>query len=115
MVVGMWYAIGAMVLLAGCAYFISPDIKRGDQHLAAGNWEEASLAYKQALKDDPFEPTLQGKYTMARERAAASYEERGRAYLKEHQPDLAMEQFKRALTIEPSSLDHHGSAPAAPQ
>jgi general secretion pathway protein D len=96
----------ALVLLAGCAYFNSPDIKRGDQHLAAGNWEEASLAYKQALKDDPFNPTLQGKYTMARERAAASYEERGRAYLKKHQPDLAAEQFKRALTIEPSSLDH---------
>ncbi len=96
----------ALVLLAGCAYFDSPDIKRGDQHLAAGNWEEASLAYKQALKDDPFNPTLQSKYTMARERAAAVYEERGRAYLKEHQPDLAMEQFKRALTIEPSSLDH---------
>ncbi len=96
----------AVALLAGCAYFNSSDIKRGDQYLAAGNWEEASLAYKQALKDDPFEPTLQGKYIMARERAAALYEERGRAYLKEHRPDLALEQFKRALTIEPSSLDH---------
>jgi len=104
--VGLWYAIGAMGLLAGCAYFNSPEVKRGDQHLAAGNWEEASLAYKQALKDDAFNSTLVGKYTMARERAAASYEERGRAYLKEHQPDLAMEQFKRALTIEPSNLDH---------
>ena len=104
--VGSWYAIGAMAFLAGCAYFNSPEIKRGDQHLAAGNWEEASLAYKQALKDDPFNSTLLGKYTMARERAAASYEERGRAYLKEHQPDLAMEQFKRALTIEPSNLEH---------
>ena len=92
-----------MGFLAGCAYFISPDIKRGDQHLAAGNWEEASLAYKQALKDDPFDLKLQSKYTMARERAAASYEERGRAYLKDHQPDLAAEHFKRALTIEPSS------------
>ncbi|MEO6307605.1 MAG: secretin N-terminal domain-containing protein, partial [Nitrospiraceae bacterium] len=81
-------------------------MKRGDQQLAAGNWEEASLAYKQALKDDPFNPTLQGKYTIARERAAASYEERGRAYLKDHQPDLAAEQFKRALTIEPSSVEH---------
>ena len=96
----------ALVLLAGCAYFSSPDIKRGDQHLAAGNWEEASLAYKQALKEDPFNPTLQGKYSMARERAAALYEERGRVYLKEHQPDLAAEQFKRALTIEPSSQEH---------
>jgi general secretion pathway protein D len=81
-------------------------VKRGDQQLAAGNWEEASLAYKEALKGDPFDATLQNKYLMARERAAASYEERGRAYLKEHQPDSAMEQFKRALTIEPSSLEH---------
>ncbi|MDZ4854712.1 MAG: tetratricopeptide repeat protein [Nitrospirota bacterium] len=100
------FAIGTMAVLAGCAYFNSPDIKRGDQHLAAGKWEEASLAYKHALKEDPFNPTLQSKYTMARERAAAAYEERGRAYLREHQPDLASEQFKRALTIEPSSLDH---------
>ncbi len=105
-VVGMWCAIGAMAFLAGCAYFNSHDIKRGDQQLAAGNWEEASFAYKQALKDDPFNPTLQSKYAMARERAAAAYEERGRAYLKEHQPDLATEQFKRALTIEPSNAEH---------
>ena len=103
---GMCGALGAMAFLVGCAYFNSPDIKRGDLQLAAGNWEEASFAYKQALKDDPFNPTLQSKYAMARERAAAAYEERGRAYLKEHQPDLAMEQFKRALTIEPSSAEH---------
>jgi general secretion pathway protein D len=63
--VGMCCAIGTMVVLSGCAYFISPDIKRGDQQLAAGKWEEASLAYKQALKDDPFNPTLQSKYLMA--------------------------------------------------
>ncbi|HSQ91918.1 MAG TPA: secretin N-terminal domain-containing protein [Nitrospiraceae bacterium] len=100
------YAIGAMVLLAGCAYLGSSDIKRGDQQLAASNWEEASLAYKQALKDDPFNPSLQSKYLMARGRAAALHEERGRTYLKDHQPDLAIEQFKRALTIEPSSDEH---------
>ncbi|THI82712.1 MAG: hypothetical protein CAF41_015975 [Nitrospira sp. CG24A] len=100
------FAIGAMALLYGCAYLTAPDITRGDQQLAAGNWAEASLAYKHALKEDPFNPTLQNKYTMAREREAAAYEERGRAYLKEHKPDLATEQFKRALTIEPASLDH---------
>lgn len=96
----------ALLLLAGCANFNSPDIKKGDQYLAASNWEEATLAYKQALKDDPFNPTLQNKYAMARERMAASYRERGRTYLKEHQPDLASEQFKRALTIEPTNLEH---------
>ena len=102
------WAIGALVL-TGCALFLSPDAKRGDQHLAAGNWEEASLAYKQALKDDPFDPSLQSKYALAQERAAAMYEERGRAFLKERQVDLAIEQFKRALTIEPSSAEHQAS------
>ena len=93
-------------LLAGCAMFSSPDAKRGDQHLAAGNWEEASLAYKQALKDDPFDSSLQNKYAIARERAAAMHDERGRELLKKRQLDLAIEEFKRALTIEPSSSDH---------
>ncbi len=95
-----------MLTLAGCALFASPESRKGDQHLAAGNWEEAILAYRQALKDDPFDPALQSKYTMARERAAAMYEERGRVHLKDRQLDLAIEQFKRALTIEPTNTDH---------
>ncbi len=96
----------ALLLLAGCAMLSSPDAKRGDQHLAAGNWEEASLAYKQALKDDPFDSKLQNKYAIARERAAAMHDERGRELLKKRQLDLAIEEFKRALAIEPASSDH---------
>lgn len=92
--------------MSGCALLVSPDVKRGDQHLSAERWEEASLAYKQALKDDPFDPSLQGKYVLAQERAAAMYAERGRTLLKEKQIDLALEEFKRALAIEPSSADH---------
>ncbi|MBH0200999.1 MAG: hypothetical protein HP496_01535 [Nitrospira sp.] len=91
--------------MPGCALLVSPDVKRGDQHLAAERWEEAILAYKQALKDDPFDPSLQGKYGLARERAAAAYAERGRALLKEKQIDLALDEFKRALAINPSSAD----------
>lgn len=101
-----WWLLGATVFVAGCAYFGTTDVKRGDQFLAAGNWEEASLAYKQALKDDPFNQTLQSKYAMARERAAAVFEERGRTYLKDRQIDLAAQQFKQALTIEPTNLEH---------
>lgn len=86
--------------------FESPDARRGDQHLAAGNWEEASLAYRQALKDDPFDFALQNKYAVARERAAAMHEERARELLKLRQLDMAIEEFKRALTIEPSASDH---------
>ena len=93
--------------MSSCALLVSPDVKRGDQHLAAERWEEAIVAYKQALKEDPFDPSLQGKYVLARERAAATYAERGRTFLKEKQIDLALEEFKRALAIEPSSADHH--------
>ncbi len=90
----------------GCALLVSPEVKRGDQHLAEERWEEAILAYKHALKEDPFDPSLQRKYALARERAAATHAEQGRAYLKEKQFDLALEEFKRALTIDPSSADH---------
>lgn len=93
----------------GCTLLVSPDAKRGDQHLAAERWEEAILAYKQALKDDPFDPSLQGKYALARERAAAAYAEHGRTLLKEKQIDLAIEEFKRALTLDPSNADHQAS------
>lgn len=92
--------------MSGCALVVSPDIKRGDQHLAAERWEEAILAYKQALKDDPFDPSLQGKHALARERVATMYAERGRMFLKEKQIDLALEEFKRALAIEPSNSEH---------
>ena len=95
--------------MSGCALLVSPDVKRGDQHLAAERWEEAVLAYKQALKDDPFDPSLQGKYGLARDRAAATYAERGRTFLKEKQIDLALDEFKRALTINPSSADYQAS------
>ncbi len=77
--------------------------------MAAGNWEEASLAYKEALKEDPFDPSLQSKYALAREKAAANHEERGRAFLKDQQLDQAIEEFKRALTIEPGNTQHQSS------
>ena len=95
-----------LFLVAGCSLFLSPDVKRGDQHLAAGKYEEAILAYRQALKEDPFNQAIQSKYTLARERAAATYEERGRAFLKDRQLDQAIDEFKRALTIEPSNPEH---------
>ncbi|HMS83212.1 MAG TPA: hypothetical protein PKD12_06150, partial [Nitrospira sp.] len=55
-----------VLLITGCSLLVSADVKRGDQHLASERWEEASLAYKQALKDDPFNAALQGKYVLAR-------------------------------------------------
>lgn len=99
-------ALAWCLALTACGTLNSADVKRGDQHLAAGNWEEASVAYRQALKDDPFEPSLQNKYRVARERAASAHDERGRQLIKDHQFDQAAEEFKRALTIEPTSKEY---------
>ncbi len=96
----------SIFLLGGCSLFASPEAQRGDQHLAEERWEAASLAYKQALKDDPFNSSLQGKYALSRERTAAMYAERGRTFIREKHADLALEEFKRALTIEPSSAEY---------
>ncbi len=95
--------------VAGCSSFDSSDVRRGDQHLAAGKWEEATLAYRQALKEAPFDTSLQEKYNLARGRAAAQYQDRGRTAMKEHQIDLAVEQFKRALSIDPSNPEHQAA------
>ncbi|MBX3320243.1 MAG: hypothetical protein KF890_10220 [Nitrospira sp.] len=95
-----------ILLLTGCSLFVSPEVKRGDQYLAEEQWEAASLAYKEALKEDPFNPTLQSKYVLARGRTAAMHAERGRAFIRDGHDDLAREEFKRALTIEPSSVEY---------
>lgn len=95
-----------ILLQTGCSLFGSPEVNRGDQHLAEEHWEAASLAYKQALKEDPFNSTLQSKYALARGHTAAMYAERGRAFMRDNQGDLALEEFKRALSIEPSSAEY---------
>lgn len=95
-----------ILLLTSCSFVVSSEVKRGDQHLAEEQWEAASLAYKQALKDDPFNSSLQGKYALSRERTAAMYAERGRTRIREKQVDLALEEFKHALAIEPSSAEY---------
>ena len=96
----------SILLLTGCSLYASPEVKRGDQHLADQQWEAASLAYKQALKDDPFNSSLQSKYALSRERTAAMYAERGRTWIREQHAERALEEFKRALTIEPSNAEY---------
>jgi general secretion pathway protein D len=98
-----------VVTSPACSLFPSSEIRRGDHHFAAGNWEGALLAYKQALKDDPFDSSLQNKYAMAKERSAASYQGRGRMFMKEGQVDLALESFKRALAMDPANTEYQTS------
>lgn len=105
--------VAAILCFSGCAHFVSSDIKRGDQFMADAKWEEAGMAYRRALKEAPFDSRLQQKYALAQQRTAAEYEERGRALLKDRRIDLAIDQFKRALAVEPSSAAHQAALAGA--
>ena len=94
---GLCFLIAA-VLLAGCFSYYVPDTTLADRLMQEGNWEAAMAAYQEALKDDPFNPTIQAKLNAAKGRVAAAYQERGRAALKERNLMHAIEAFKQALS-----------------
>jgi general secretion pathway protein D len=107
-----WKAVSALVvlgLLAGCLSFYVPDTTLADRLMQEGNWEEAMAAYQEALKVDPFNPVIQDKLNAAKGRVAAAYQEQGRAALKERHLTQAVEAFKRALSLEPSNLEHQSA------
>ncbi len=107
-----WKGVSALVvlcLLVGCASFYVPDTTLADRLMQEGNWEEAMAAYQDALKDDPFNPVIQAKLNAAKGRVAATYQERGRAALKERNLLQAIEAFKRALSLEPSNQEHQSA------
>jgi general secretion pathway protein D len=98
------------VLLAGCALFGSGEpVAIGDRLMQEGKWEEAMGAYQQALKADPFDPTLQAKYQAAKGRAAAAHYERGRAAIKERNLPQALESYKRAMSFDPAHPEYQAA------
>src|SRR5207244_1271575 len=96
-------------LLARCFSYYGRDTTRANRLMQEGNWEAAMAAYQEALKDDPFNPTIQAKLNAAKGRVAAAYQERGRAALKERNLMHAIEAFKQALSLEPSNLEHQSA------
>jgi general secretion pathway protein D len=95
----------AIALLAGCAGSKPPERISADLLMEQGKWEEAIVAYQEMLKDDPFNSAVQSKLAVAKGLAATAYVDQGRAFLKEHKTQLALESFKRALLLDPSRVE----------
>src|SRR5438552_148416 len=107
-----WKILSTLVvvgLLAGCFSFYVADATLADRLMEDGYWEEAMAAYQDALKEDAFNPTIQAKFNAAKGRVAAKYQEQGRAALKERNLMKAIEAFKRALSLEPTSPEHQSA------
>jgi general secretion pathway protein D len=95
----------AIAFLAGCAGSKPPERISADLLMEQGKWEEAIVAYQEMLKDDPFNSAVQSKLAVAKGLAATAYVDQGRAFLKEHKTQLALESFKRALLLDPSRVE----------
>lgn len=104
----MWSLLGLCVglslLLSSCA---SPLVRKGDRAVFDGQWDQAVASYREALKKDPFNPSIQTSLDQARVRAGASHYSEGRQALDEHRLADALREFKQALALDPSAQEHH--------
>lgn len=100
------FGVGLLFLLtlAGCA---SPELREADRYAGAGQWELAVESYRDALKKDPFDEGIQRRFEIAKARAAETHYTQGRQALDEKRLPEALHEFKLALGLDPSKIEHH--------
>lgn len=96
--------IGLSLLLSSCS---SPLVRKGDRFASVGQWDQAVASYREALKKDHFNPSLQTSLDEARAHAGAWHYAGGRQALDEHRLADALREFKQALALDPSKQEHH--------
>jgi general secretion pathway protein D len=98
--------IGILTLL-GCAHHHERDV--AEHLMAQGQWDEAVVAYRQALKRDPFNKTLQQQFEAAKTRAAEEHYRAGRDHASANRIPDALDEYKLALGLNPSRPEHHAA------
>ncbi|MEE8606921.1 MAG: tetratricopeptide repeat protein, partial [Nitrospiraceae bacterium] len=93
-----------LLLVTGCTL---PEVRTAEQLAAQGNWDGAVVAYRAALKKDPFDQSIQEHLKQAQRRAADSHAARARQLLKDDRLAEALQEFKLALSLDPARREHH--------
>ena len=83
--------LGVFTLLA-CAHHQERDL--AEQLLAEGRWDEAVVAYRKALKHDPFNTTLQQHFNQAKTRAAEEHYSAGREHASANRISNALQELR---------------------
>ncbi len=91
-------------LLLGCA--VNREIRLADDFAGQGNWEGAVYLYQEAVKKDPKNLDLRRKMEIAKANAAKGHYQKGREHLKEKNLSLALDEFTRAMTLDPARQEH---------
>jgi general secretion pathway protein D len=93
-----YFYVIIFLFLVGCAG--TRETRLGDQYMDDQNWEGAVFAYQEAIKKDPTNLDIRKKLDQAKTKAAEIHLLKGRQLLKEDKLPQALEELKRALTLD---------------
>ena len=103
---------GASLLF--CAALVScssgtPHLQLGEEMMQQQNWDGAVAAYREALREDPFNEDIMKTYTEVKAEAAQAHYTKGREFLKIKRLPEAMQEFEIALGLDPAKPEHHAA------
>jgi len=109
---GRQYAVGSRQLLLtvycllftvfmGCAAKMA--YNRGDDFASEGKWDEAVIAFTEALQREPENLEYNIRLIMAKERASESHYQKGTEALVQDKLDEAIREFQLASTLNPAN------------
>ena len=73
------------------------------------NWDGAVAAYREALREDPFNEDIIKIYSEVKAEAAQAHYKKGREFLKIKRLPEAMQEFEIALGLDPAKPEHHAA------
>ena len=85
------------------------EVRVGEKLEKKGNWDGAVAAYREAVKNDPFNDELVAKLKHAKTKAAEQHFSQGREWLKKRQIAEALQEFQIALGLDPEKPEHHSA------
>lgn len=97
---------GIVALLVGSGCSIS-GVKKADRLVATGQWDQAVESYKALVKQHPFNKEIQADLSETKVLAAEFHYEQGNEALERDDTIQALQEFKKAIGLDPSRAEYH--------
>ena len=97
-----------VLILTACST-TTPELRLAQEMEEQQNWDRAVAAYREALRQDPFNKDLREKLSLVKSRAAQLHFQRGRQFLKNNRLPEALQEFQIAIGLNPVKPEHHAA------